>query len=181
MSMTPYTTIEHRALTYYRADLERIPPLTREEEATLVERLRLTRDHALPSEVVTQAKQRLVEGMQRLVLFLALKQAPRFVRQDLEDLTQEASLALLESTERCVFVRESFSGYASYVIRRAFATAWTRDFPVSITRDVLLELPLRVDAGQSKRLRAHFEAARCFYNALLGEAIKRLRAMRADP
>jgi hypothetical protein len=42
-------------------------------------------------------------------------------------------------------------------------------------------LPLRVDAGQAKRLRAHFEAARCLYNALLGEAMKRLRAMRADP
>jgi hypothetical protein len=44
-----------------------------------------------------------------------------------------------------------------------------------------LELPLRVDAGQAKRLRAHFEAARCLYNTLLGEAMKRLRAMRADP
>jgi hypothetical protein len=42
-------------------------------------------------------------------------------------------------------------------------------------------LPLRVDAGQAKRQRAHFEAARCLYNALLGEAMKRLRAMRADP
>jgi hypothetical protein len=51
----------------------------------------------------------------------------------------------------------------------------------SKTPTFLLELPLRVDAGQSKRLRAHFEAARCLYNALLGEAMKRLRAMRADP
>jgi RNA polymerase nonessential primary-like sigma factor len=138
--MTIYTTLEQRALTYYRADLNRIAPLTREEEATLVERLRLARGHTLPPEVVTAAKQRLVEGLQRLVMFLALKQAPRFVRLDLEDLTQEASLALLEATERCEFVRENFSGYASYVIRRAFATAWTRDYPVSITRDILLEL-----------------------------------------
>ena len=51
----------------------------------------------------------------------------------------------------------------------------------SKTSTFLLELPLRVDAGQAKRLRAHFEAARCLYNALLGEAMKRLRAMRADP
>jgi len=51
----------------------------------------------------------------------------------------------------------------------------------SKTPTFLLELPLRVDAGQSRRLRAHFEAARCLYNALLGEAMKRLRAMRADP
>jgi hypothetical protein len=49
------------------------------------------------------------------------------------------------------------------------------------TPTFLLELPLRADAGQAKRLRAHFEAGRCLYNALLGEAMKRLRAMRADP
>jgi hypothetical protein len=50
----------------------------------------------------------------------------------------------------------------------------------STTPTFLLELPLRVDRGQAKHLRAHFEAARCLYNALLGEAMKRLRAMRAD-
>jgi len=44
-----------------------------------------------------------------------------------------------------------------------------------------LELPLRVDAGPANRLRAHFEAARSLLNALLDEAMKRLRAMRADP
>jgi hypothetical protein len=51
----------------------------------------------------------------------------------------------------------------------------------STTPTFLLELPLAVDAGQAKRLRAHFEAARCLYNTLLGEALKRLRHMRADP
>ena len=51
----------------------------------------------------------------------------------------------------------------------------------STTPTFLLELPLRVDAGQARRQRAHFEAARCLYNALLGEAMKRLRRMRADP
>lgn len=35
--------------------------------------------------------------------------------------------------------------------------------------------------GQAKHLRAHFEAARCLYNALLGEALARLNRMRADP
>jgi transposase len=45
----------------------------------------------------------------------------------------------------------------------------------------LLELPLRVDASQARRIRAHLEAARCLYNALLTEANKRLRRMRADP
>lgn len=49
------------------------------------------------------------------------------------------------------------------------------------TRSFLLELPLEVNAGQSSHLRAHFEAGRNFYNALLGEAMKRLKAMRNDP
>jgi hypothetical protein len=49
------------------------------------------------------------------------------------------------------------------------------------TNTFLLELPLRVDAGQSRRLHAHLETARCFYNALLGEATKRLHQMRSDP
>jgi transposase len=51
----------------------------------------------------------------------------------------------------------------------------------SKTSTFLLELPLAVGAGQAKRLRAHFEVARCFYNTLLGEALKRLRRMREDP
>ncbi len=45
----------------------------------------------------------------------------------------------------------------------------------------LLEVPLAVSSQQAKHLRAHFEVARCLYNALLGEAMKRLKRMRADP
>src|ERR1051326_6136201 len=49
------------------------------------------------------------------------------------------------------------------------------------TPTFLLELPLQVTAGQAKRLRAHLEAARQVYNALLSEGQRRLRRMRADP
>ena len=49
------------------------------------------------------------------------------------------------------------------------------------TPTLLLELPLRIDWSQESRVRAHLEAARCLYNALLGEATKRLRQMRNDP
>ena len=49
------------------------------------------------------------------------------------------------------------------------------------TPTFLLELPLRVSQGQAKRLRAHLEAARQFYNAILSEGQRRLRRMRADP
>src|SRR5215468_9582099 len=49
------------------------------------------------------------------------------------------------------------------------------------TPTFLLELPLQVNSQQAKHLRGHFEAARHLYNALLFEAVKRLRRMRADP
>jgi hypothetical protein len=48
------------------------------------------------------------------------------------------------------------------------------------TPTFLLELPLQVTAGQAKHLRAHLEAARQFYNAVLSEGQRRLRRMRAD-
>jgi hypothetical protein len=44
-----------------------------------------------------------------------------------------------------------------------------------------VELQLMVNPEQARRLRAHFEAARVLYNALLGEALARLHRMRADP
>ncbi|GHO82396.1 hypothetical protein [Dictyobacter formicarum] len=49
------------------------------------------------------------------------------------------------------------------------------------TPTFLLELPLVVDAGQAARLRAHLEAARQLYNAILSEGQKRLRRLRTDP
>ncbi|HEX4207839.1 MAG TPA: AAA family ATPase, partial [Ktedonobacteraceae bacterium] len=42
----------------------------------------------------------------------------------------------------------------------------------------LLELPLVVDEGQAKRLRAHLEVGRQLYNALLSEGQRCLRRMR---
>ena len=55
----------------------------------------------------------------------------------------------------------------------------TSDHPKK-TPTFLLELPLQVNSQQARHLRGHFEAARHLYNALLGEAVKRLRRMRAD-
>ena len=49
------------------------------------------------------------------------------------------------------------------------------------TPTFLLELPLQVTSAQAKRLRAHLEAARQLYNAVLSEGQRRLRRMRADP
>ncbi len=49
------------------------------------------------------------------------------------------------------------------------------------TPTFLLELPLQVDWSQERHVRAHLEAAKSLYNALLSEAMKRLRCMRNDP
>ncbi|HEY6408659.1 MAG TPA: transposase [Ktedonobacteraceae bacterium] len=53
--------------------------------------------------------------------------------------------------------------------------------PKQQTPTFLLELPLQVEAGQAKRLRAHLEAGRQFYNAVLSEGQQCLRRMQADP
>jgi hypothetical protein len=56
-----------------------------------------------------------------------------------------------------------------------------RKAPHKKTPTFLLELPLVVEAGQAARLRAHLEAGRQFYNAVLSAGQRRLRQMRADP
>jgi len=56
-----------------------------------------------------------------------------------------------------------------------------RTLPKTKTPTFLLELPLVVEAGQATRLRAHLEAGRQFYNAVLSAGLRRLRQMRADP
>ena len=53
--------------------------------------------------------------------------------------------------------------------------------PRKQTPTFLLEVPLSVTASQAKRLRAHLEAARQLYNAILSEGQRRLQRMRADP
>src|SRR6266478_7994979 len=53
--------------------------------------------------------------------------------------------------------------------------------PKKQTPTFLLELPLDTGPAQAKRLRAHLEAGRQFYNALLSLGQRRLHQMRADP
>src|SRR5260370_22916481 len=49
------------------------------------------------------------------------------------------------------------------------------------TPSFILALPLRVNAQQAAQLHAHFECARQLYNALLAEAMKRLKRMKTEP
>ncbi|GHO46130.1 zinc ribbon domain-containing protein [Ktedonospora formicarum] len=66
------------------------------------------------------------------------------------------------------------------MMKRQAASTHTQA-PKIRTSTFLLELPLVVNAGQAKRLRAHLEAARQLYNAILSLGQRRLRRMRADP
>ena len=50
-----------------------------------------------------------------------------------------------------------------------------RTLPKKKTPTFVFELPLLVDAGQAKRQRAHLEAGRQFYNAVLSAGQRRLR------
>jgi len=49
------------------------------------------------------------------------------------------------------------------------------------TPSFILELAIKVSPGQSKVIRSRFEAGRNLYNALLSEAVKRLKALRNSP
>jgi hypothetical protein len=66
---------------------------------------------------------------------------------------------------------------------RAQGTKSTKEVrePKKQTPTFLLELSLVAGPAQAKRLRAHLEAGRQLYNALLSEGQRRLRRMRADP
>jgi RNA polymerase sigma factor (sigma-70 family) len=141
-------------LVYYRADLRRIAPLTREEEALLVGQLRLARQGLLPAQLARQARQRLVEGNQSLVVFLARKYHASFRRLDLEDLIQEGNLALVQATERCPYRGETFSGYASLAIREGFAYARCHDWPIYLSREVLAGLYQRGELNDHPLLHA---------------------------
>jgi hypothetical protein len=67
-----------RDLVYYSADLDRTPRISREEEAFLLHRIRLAHEGVIPVHLGTLAKRRLVEGNQRIVIFLAQKFRPSF-------------------------------------------------------------------------------------------------------
>jgi hypothetical protein len=89
----------------------------------------------------------------------------------LDCLTAESRAAMIG---RDVLVPES-------VRRMGTRPARERTSPHTKTPTFLLELPLVAEAGQAARLRAHLEAGRQFYNALLSAGQRRLRQMRADP
>src|SRR5712692_2192666 len=126
--------------TYYLADLDAIPRLSREEETQVLYHLQLTHEGRLPAEVGIQAKHRLIEGNQRLVIFLAQKWRPSFRRLHLDDLIQEGNLALLDAAEHGHHLGETFSAYAAKAIRSRFLKVRSCDQPLSLSPSILRTL-----------------------------------------
>ena len=100
-------TVSLSAVSQYVRQVQSIPALTAEEQAKLVvliERGKAERRRACPDEAVLAdaqaARDRFLEGMQRLVLFIARGWAPSFRGMELLDLVQEANCTVLELLER---------------------------------------------------------------------------------
>ncbi len=142
--------MEHlRDLVYYRADVDSIPRLSRDEEEALLHCIRLAREHRIPVHLGTLAKRRLIEGNQPLIIFLAQKYRPGFHRLHLDDLIQEGNLALLAATEHCHHIGDTFSSYAAKAVRTAFLHAQSYDQPMYVSPSILHTLRERGELGDN--------------------------------
>ena len=124
------------ALEQYLCAMKWIPPLTSEEQAQLLdsvaqgkhERMKACPDAHVLAEA-QQARNRLVEGFQRLVVYLAKRYLRYTWRLELLDLIQEGNLGLMEAIERHeVSTGHPLSALAGRCISSAlFRAIWERD------------------------------------------------------
>jgi RNA polymerase primary sigma factor len=135
-------------------------PVWQEEETILLERIqhgKVERTKICPDARVVEdgqaARDRLIEGYQGLVMYLARQWLPSFHSLEWLDLVQEGNLALLRLIEHydVQHTRESFTALVSSCIRHAFCRV-LRD------RDSLLRVPGNlVEAGYKlRRLAGHY-------------------------
>ena len=95
------------ALDQYVRSVKWSVPMTHEEEAQLVERVergKVEQLNAFPDrrvlEDARQARERLVEGFQPIVLHIARKLVHRFKGMELLDVVQEGNLGVLYAIEK---------------------------------------------------------------------------------
>ena len=114
------------ALDQYRREVKWIPRITEEEEMRLLRCIEQGNEQAsssrssdfIPLEV-RQARTRLVEGYQSLVLSVAMRYAPYSRELELLDLVQEGNLGLLQACE-------NYDGSKSGSSFGAWAYSWVR-------------------------------------------------------
>src|SRR5215467_11583766 len=96
-TLTNYTTYD---LDYYYTDLKRIPRQTDEERHRLIASLAIAQAQPLPLMQATSTKQHLIEGYLRFATRVVIDHCPRTRYDLLPDLLQEASLGLIQATDR---------------------------------------------------------------------------------
>jgi len=145
MSSVEDRTVSLLAVHQYVRQVSLLPALTAEEQAQLVvriERGKTERRKACPDEEVLAdaqaARDRFLESVQRLVLFIARGWAPSFRGMELLDLVQEANCALLEMLERRDLLAMDNVGSAVVAAVRYCFHHLLRD------RDGLVRVPSRV-------------------------------------
>ena len=87
-------------LRQYVADISSIPRLSHEEAHHLTSRLAAARQGALPSDLVEQARHRLIEGYLWLGVSLVKRSGARLCTLSPLDLVQEGTLGLLRALDR---------------------------------------------------------------------------------
>ena len=132
------------ALEQYRSEVRWIPRLTNEEEARLLQCIKLGRedyskecsgDH-LPEEL-QQARMRLIEGYQPLVLGIAKRYERSCREMELLDLVQEGNLGLLQALEK-------YDANKSGPSFGTWAYSWIRGMiRCALLREGVIRLPMR--------------------------------------
>lgn len=103
------------SLTQYINETIQIPLLTKEEEISLLERAKNGDE---------EAKNKLIEANQRLVIHVAQKYQNSITNMELGDLIQEGNFRLKEAIERFDLNKEcKFSTYAYWRIRQKITKA----------------------------------------------------------
>jgi RNA polymerase primary sigma factor len=139
------------AYAQYMRQVSRTPRLTDEEEAQLVQRIEQGKRECTQShpderilEDARQARDRLVLGLQRLVLFIAGRWQSRFRSMELLDLVQEGTIGLLQMIEHYdLSMARPLDALAAACIRHAISRL-LRD------RDGMVRLPGNVSEALAR-------------------------------
>jgi len=134
--MSTWDVQYHQGLQQYRLEVEALSSKISEEEAlALVQQVINARSEDFFSQEDREARNRLVEETLHLVLSIA----PRYAssRVDLLDLVQEGNLGLLAAVDGCSGINQSYTAYASNVIRHAICAAMDSALPIRIPRSTL--------------------------------------------
>jgi len=145
------------ALEQYLREVRWIAEMTDEDEACLLELIghgKVEQQKPSPDEQVLerarQARERLVEGFQRLVIAIASRYARQFPTLDVNDLIQEGNSGLLEAIDREEHLPgRHFVGLASRCIAFAVCDAIQRRHLIHVT-DHLHKLFRKVHHAQKR-------------------------------